>query len=113
MTMTSSNVEQLVPLTSPQPTLAYRFGQRLGRLFIKAKAKATHKYKDVTDGINRSIEAEEAHRFHELQMLLDNQAAEYEESIIDMRKNWLKKSAIAVFIAFVIGICGSFAYLYW
>jgi hypothetical protein len=49
------------------------------RIFIKAKAKATHKYKDVTAGINRSIEAEEARRFHELQMLLDNQAAKYEE----------------------------------
>ncbi|MGZ3082532.1 hypothetical protein [[Haemophilus] ducreyi] len=110
--MASSNMEQLIPFTDSQHPLSYRFGQRLGRLFVSLKAKATNKYKDVTSGINQSIEAEETRRFHELQMLLDDQATEYEDAIINMRKRWLKKSVFAVLLALILGIGGTLAYLY-
>jgi len=50
----------------------------LGRFFVVAKNKAADKYKQVTSGINQSIEDEEARRLYELQMMLDSQGGEYE-----------------------------------
>ena len=60
--------------------------------FVAAKNKATDKYKQVTSGINQSIEDEEARRLCELQMMLDSQAEEYEAIIDDVQRTWLKRT---------------------
>ena len=59
-----------VPSSNPleTPTFSFRVGKHLGRFFVAAKNKATDKYKQVTSGINQSIEDEEARRLCELQI---------------------------------------------
>ncbi|OOF52316.1 hypothetical protein [Rodentibacter trehalosifermentans] len=104
-----------VPSTSSidKPTFSFRLGKHLGRFFVAAKNKATDKYKQVTSGINQSIEDEEARRLIELQMILDSQAAEYETIIHDVQKTWLKRTLLFSLLFLVVGIVGSMATLYY
>ena len=95
-----------VPSSNPleTPTFSFRVGKHLGRFFVAAKNKATDKYKQVTSGINQSIEDEEARRLCELQMMLDSQAEEYEAIIDDVQRTWLKRTTLSYSFSTLRGI---------
>lgn len=112
----STHLEQYnVPSSNPidKPTFSFRIGKHLGRFFVAAKNKATDKYKQVTSGINQSIEDEEARRLMELQTVLDSQAAEYETIINDVQKTWLKRTTLFSLLFLVVGIVGTVVTLYY
>ena len=104
-----------VPSSNPleTPTFSFRVGKHLGRFFVAAKNKATDKYKQVTSGINQSIEDEEARRLSELQMILDNQAEEYEAAIDEVQKTWFKRTTLFSILSLFIGVVGTMATLYY
>ena len=102
-----------VPSSNPleTPTLSFRVGKHLGRFFVAAKNKATDKYKQVTSGINQSIE--DARRLCELQMMLDSQAEEYEAIIDDVQRTWLKRTTLFSILFLIVGIVGTVGTLYY
>lgn len=93
----------IVTEKSAKPTVFNRLGNKLGKAFLFAKHKATDKYLEVTQGINRSIEEEaEMHRL-ELQSLLDEQAVFYEGEIRQRKKRWIIISIVLCILAFIAG----------
>lgn len=104
-----------VPTSNPleKPTFSFRLGKHLGRFFVAAKNKATDKYKQVTSGINQSIEDEEARRLSELQMILDSQAEEYEAEINEVQKTWFKRTTLFSILFLIVGIVGTAGTLYY
>ena len=104
-----------VPSSNPleTPTFSFRVEKHLGRFFVAAKNKATDKYKQVTSGINQSIEDEEARRLCELQMMLDSQAEEYEAIIDDVQRTWLKRTTLFSILFLIVGIVGTVGTLYY
>ncbi len=98
-----------VPSSNPleTPTFSFRVGKHLGRFFVAAKNK------QVTSGINQSIEDEEARRLCELQMMLDSQAEEYEAIIDDVQRTWLKRTTLFSILFLIVGIVGTVGTLYY
>ena len=104
-----------VPSSNPldNQTFSFRVGKHLGRFFVAAKNKAADKYKQVTSGINQSIEDEEARRLYELQMMLDSQAEEYEAIINDVQRTWFKRTTLFSILFLIVGILGTAGTLYY
>lgn len=69
-----------------KPSLFWKLGNKLGNIFVSAKHKAKSKYVEVTKGINQRIAEEDEMRALELQMCLDEQAAEYEQEISRIKR---------------------------
>lgn len=112
--MSSTHAEpfEAQPTNESQRNLTFRLGHSLGQFFVATKNKARNKYKEVTSGINQSLEEEEARRFFEVQMALDAQAQEYEEEMQQMKKQWIKKSILFSFIFLLLGGAAAIGILY-
>lgn len=76
---------------------------KLGNIFVSAKHKAKSKYVEVIKGINQRIDEEDEMRALELQMCLDEQAAEYEQEISRIKR---KMFFWALFVAIIAFVCG-------
>lgn len=91
-----------------KPSLFWKLGNKLGNVFVSAKHKAKSKYVEVTKGINQRIAEEEEMRALELQMCLDEQAAEYEQEISRIKRKMFFWTLLAAIIAFVCGMAAVF-----
>lgn len=90
-------------------SLFWKLGNKLGSVFVSAKHKAKSKYVEVTKGINQRIAEEDEMRSLELQMRLDEQAAEYEQEISHVKRKMFLFGLLLMFIAFF----GGMATAYW
>ncbi|MDX3903957.1 hypothetical protein AB6W79_10830 [Pasteurella multocida] len=91
-----------------KPSLFWKLGNKLGNIFISAKHKAKSKYVEVTKGINQRIAEEDEMRALELQMFLDEQAAEYEQEISRIKRKMFFWALLAAIIAFICGMATVF-----
>lgn len=87
-----------------KPSLFWKFGNKLGSIFVSAKHKAKSKYVEVTKGINQRIAEEDEMRALELQMHLDEQAAEYEQEISRIKRRAVLFGLLLTSIAFLCGM---------
>ena len=93
-----------VHASQTKPSVFNRIGHSLGRLFLAAKRRATHKYLEVTQGINEKIEAEKEQFYAEMHILLDEQDAEHNAELSRLKKRWLLGAILGIVVSFVCGM---------
>ncbi|MDU8924329.1 hypothetical protein RYD26_05300 [Pasteurellaceae bacterium LIM206] len=91
------------PETEIKPSLFNRIGYSLGRTFLSIKKKATSKYREVTQGINERIDAENELLRQEMDMLLIEQEMKHQSKLKQCRKRWFFYALVSALFTFVGG----------
>ncbi|PJG82791.1 hypothetical protein [Caviibacterium pharyngocola] len=109
MSHSTQNVDLFDPFADVSPTqptqksVSFRFGEKLGRIFLKLKGKINRKYRAVTEGIHHQVEAEaEMERLAQEQWLqeqVDEVAAQYH---LQLKRSRLRYALVSV-SAFIAG----------
>lgn len=107
----SQHVDLFDPFESQPKSVFNKLGNKLGGIFVSAKKAATHKYLEITQGINQRIAAEDELLQAEIFSHLEAQAEEFEQDLRQRQKRWFWISFTLIIIAFICGGLGTFFYL--